>query len=74
MSTTPSIRAELAAAIRSLSAQYHSLPENRRPDVTWAAPDDALEEALAADDRGAALAAIAEWKAHHLRQIEAVAP
>ena len=64
--TENSIRTELAAALRSVAAAYRQIPLDQRPDVSWAATDDVLEEALTAGDRKAALEAIDDWKKHWL--------
>lgn len=62
--TENSIRTELAAAFRAVAARYRSIPEAKRPDVSWAATDDVLEDVLGAGDREQSLAAIREWKTH----------
>jgi hypothetical protein len=68
--TSPSIRAELAQAIRQVNAGFNALPEDRRPAVRWTRIDDQLEAAIAGDDRDLALAEIARWRDHHLAMIE----
>jgi hypothetical protein len=73
MGTENSIRTELAAALRSVAAAYKAIPEDQRPDVSWAATDDVLEAALTAGNRQQALAAIADWKSHWLGLFSAVA-
>jgi hypothetical protein len=66
-----SIRCELAAALRAVAAAYRQLPANQRPDVSWAATDEILEEALTAGSRKKALSAISEWRTHWLALFEA---
>lgn len=70
--TPNSIRTELAAALRAVAAAYRQLPADKRPDVSWAATDDVLEEALTAGDREKAPEAIAEWKSHWMGLFAAV--
>jgi hypothetical protein len=67
-----SVRTELAAALRSVAAAYRQLPDDKRPDVSWAATDDILDEALTAGDRETALRAINDWKAHWMGLFSAV--
>lgn len=67
-----SIRTELAAALRAVAAAYRCIPADQRPDVSWAATDEVLEEALTAGSREKALDAIAEWKNHWLGLFSAV--
>jgi hypothetical protein len=71
--TAPSLRAELARAIRRVNAAYNKLPESERPDVTWGEIDDRLEAAVAGDDRDLALAEIAHWRDRHLAMFEGAA-
>jgi hypothetical protein len=67
---TNSIRTELATALRQVAAAYRCLPVDKRPDVSWAATDDILDQALTAGNREKALAAISEWKNHWLSLFE----
>jgi DNA-binding GntR family transcriptional regulator len=62
--TAPTVRAELAAAVRRLNVAFHKLPKEARPNITWRDIDDTLE-ALASGDRERALAAIDDWERHH---------
>ena len=70
--TTNSIRTELATALRQVAAAYRCIPEEQRPDVSWAATDDVLEDALTAGSREESLVAIAEWKSHWMGLFSAV--
>lgn len=71
MTIEPSIRAELAAALRTVNAAYSRLPEDRRPDVSGRDDlDQAVDEACLSGDRHRALTAIAEWKRHWLGECE----
>jgi hypothetical protein len=62
----PSIRAELAAAVRAVNAAYYRLPEDRRPSIAYDHLDQELEIACTGGDRDRALAAIDRWKRHWL--------
>jgi hypothetical protein len=65
--TAPTIRAELATAIKFLNREYAKLPESARSDIPrWGNWDDVLETALAADDHEAAVAAIHTWRDQHV--------
>jgi hypothetical protein len=67
----PTIRAELAAAIRAVNAAYGRIPAEHRPNVRWGLPDDLLEEALAGN-RSDALAAIEAWRDHWLALFDSI--
>jgi hypothetical protein len=71
--TPPTIRAEMATALRAVNARYNALPEELRPEVRWEAMDDVLDEALRQPDRAKASAAITEWKNHWLAILSEVA-
>ena len=66
----PSLRSELAAAVRHVNAELARLPESRRPDL---APVIGLEgevrAADEADDRERGLAAIRAWRGYALATI-----
>lgn len=66
MQTT--IRAELAAAIQKLNAEYHRLSPQGQATVEIVA-DDALDRVLLANDRDQGLTAIADWRDQQLAAI-----
>jgi hypothetical protein len=69
--TAPTIRAELAAAIRAVNSRFNTLPKSAQDSIEIERPDlDAeLDRALLADDRVRALNAIESWRDHHLALI-----
>jgi hypothetical protein len=71
--TPPSVRAELAAAIRAVNARYNALPESRRPDIHWEGVDAEVDAAILSGDRERAMRAIEAWKRHHLALCEEAA-
>lgn len=64
--TPPTIRAEMAAAIRRLNVRYRELPPDAqdRAAAAWEGVDADLEAALDGD-RAAALAAVELWEERH---------
>jgi hypothetical protein len=70
---TPTIRAELAAAVRAVNARFNALPEFRRPDIHWDGVDAEVDAAILSGDRERAIRAIEAWKHHHLALIEEAA-
>ncbi len=72
---TPTIRAELAAAIRRVNAEFARLPVEVQDQIDLAQGDlDAeLDRALLSDDRIRALGAIESWRDHHLAMIRRAA-
>lgn len=71
----PTIRAEAAAAIRAVNAEFNRLPRDVQDalDISYNDLDAELDRALLSDDRRRALAAIEAWKAHHLALIRGAA-
>ena len=71
----PSIRAELAAAVRAVNAAFARLPRETQEQIEIATDDldRELDRALLADDRRRAMAAINAWRDHHLAQIRRAA-
>lgn len=73
--SAPTIRTELATAIRIVNARFAELPAHSRDalDLSCDDLDRELDRALLADDRARALAAINSWREHHLALIRRVA-
>lgn len=67
----PTIRAELAAAIRAVNAEFNRLPKAAQDsvDLCYNDLDAELDRALLGDDRSRALGAIGVWRDHHLALI-----
>jgi hypothetical protein len=70
--SAPTIRAELAAAVRAVNAAFHRLPQESQAslDLSYNDLDLELDRALVTDDRPRALGAIKTWRDHHLALIE----
>lgn len=70
--TPPTIRAELAAAVRAVNAAYFRLPAEAQDKIDPRAdPVEAeVNAAILADDRARAMAAIRAWRGYWLDRIE----
>lgn len=70
--TPPTIRAELAAAIRRVNAAFNRLSDEaqRQIDPTVDACEAEVDAAILAGDRERALAAIRAWRGNWLDRIE----
>jgi hypothetical protein len=68
--TAPTIRTELAAAVRAVNAAYSRLPEPARKqiEIHFDGLDREVDAAILADDRERALRAIAAWRQHWLHE------
>jgi hypothetical protein len=66
--SAPSVRAELAATIRKVGAEFNRLPEKAQDAVAvqWGQIDDLLNGELLTGDRDRAFAAIETWRNAHL--------
>lgn len=73
--TFPSIRSELAAAIRAVNAGYNRLPGDAQDTISIAydALEAEVEAAAANEDRERALAAIRAWRGHWLDRFKRAA-
>lgn len=73
--SSPSLRTELAAAIRAVNAAFNRLPGDAQDNVDLGhnTLDAELDRALAAEDRARALDAIESWRDHHLALIRRAA-
>lgn len=73
--TAPSIRTELAAAVRAVNAAYNGLPVSARKqiEIAYDGLDREVDAAILADDRDRADAAIRAWKQHWLGVFEEAA-
>jgi hypothetical protein len=72
--TPPSVRTELAAAVRAVNAAYYRLPVEDRPDPAAFDPLEAeVDAACLGGDRDRAFAAIRAWRQHWLAQFAVVA-
>jgi hypothetical protein len=73
--TAPSIRAELAAAVRAVNAAFHRLPADVQDhlDVRTDPVEAEVDKAILAGDRECALAAIRAWREHWLAEFEEAA-
>jgi hypothetical protein len=73
--TAPTIRAELAAAIRAVNAEFNRLPTDAQDgvDLSYGDLDAELDRALLADDEIRARGAIDSWRDHHLALIRRAA-
>jgi len=71
----PTIRAELAAAVRAVNVAFYRLPESARTqiDPRIDPAEDEVNAAILADDRERAMAAIRAWRGYWLDRIEQVA-
>jgi hypothetical protein len=70
--TPTTIRAELAAAVRKVNAEFHRLPAEAqdRLDVRTDPVEAEVNAAMLAGDRDRAMAAIRCWREHWLDRIE----
>lgn len=70
--TLPGIRAQLAAAVRRVNAEFNRLPTSvqNRIEISWHGVDAEVDAAILAGDRPRAEAAIAAWKRHWLATFE----
>lgn len=66
--TAPSVRAELAAAVRAVNAAYARLPRpaQDRIDIYTDGIEGEIDAAILAEDRDRALAAIRAWQGYWL--------
>jgi hypothetical protein len=67
----------LAAAVRRINAAFYAIPEPYRPDLNsdrWRQLEDELDQARAAGDTDAALAAVNAWEAHAQRELRGITP
>lgn len=73
--TPPTIRAELAAAVRAVNVAFYRLPTEAqdRIDATTDPVEAEVDAAVLADDRPRAMRAIAAWKRHWLATFEEAA-
>ncbi len=71
----PTIRAELANAVRAVNVAFNCLPAEARDSLNIAIdPCEAeVDKAIVADDRDRALAAIRAWRGYWLDRIERAA-
>lgn len=69
--TPPSVRSELAAAVRKVNAEFARLPGDARSqiDPTVDACEAEVNAAILAGDRDRALRAVAAWRDHWLDRI-----
>jgi hypothetical protein len=69
--TPPTIRAELAAAVRAVNAAFNRLPVSARKQIDPRTDpvEDEIDAAMLADDRDRALAAIRAWRGYWLDRI-----
>lgn len=72
--TPPTIRAELAAAVRAVNAAFNRLPAEAQGqlDVTADPVEVEVDKAILTGDRDRALAAIRAWKGYWLDRIAQV--
>lgn len=70
--TAPTIRAELAAAYRAISAAYDRLPVDVQNsiEIGYDALEAEVDAATLAEDRERAMRAISAWKRHWLATFE----
>lgn len=70
--TAPSVRAELAAAVRKVNAEYSRLPRSAQDRIEVRADpvEAAVNSSILAGDRERALAAVAAWRSYWLRRFE----
>lgn len=70
--TAPTVRAELAAAVRRVNAAFNRLPKAKQASLNISVdPCEAeVNKAILAGDRERALAAIRAWRGHWLDRIE----
>lgn len=73
--TAPTIRAELANAVRAVNAAFSRLPETVQDflDVAFDPLEAEVDAALQADDRERALRAIGAWKRHWIATFDEAA-
>lgn len=69
--TVPTLRCELAAAVRAVNAAYFRLPAEAQDqlDVTVDPVECEVDAAVLADDRPRAMRAIDAWRRHWLAEI-----
>ncbi len=69
---TPSVREELAAAVRRVNAGYARLPAPTREsiEIAYGGLGAEVDAAIAAGDRERAEAAIRAWREHWLAEFE----
>jgi hypothetical protein len=73
--SAPSIRTELAVAVRAVNAAYYRLPVESRPDLAAFDPLEAeVDAACLSGDRDRALAAINAWRGYWLDQFASLSP
>lgn len=72
MSTPYSPRAELAAAVRAVNAEFARLDDSARPRVEIV-PDADVDAAILAGDRDRAFTAIGDWRRQQLAAIREAA-
>jgi len=70
--TQPSIRTELAAAVRAVNAAFNRLPREAQDalDVTVDGLEGEVDAAILSDDRDRAMRAIRAWRGHWLHRIK----
>lgn len=69
----PSIRTELAAAVRQVNARYDACGRPENVDTgggTWKQVEREVDVAIAAGDRSRAMKAINAWRDHALAEID----
>jgi len=73
--TAPTIRTELAAAVRAVNAAYNRLSENARTQIDPRTDPVEIEvdAAVLAGDRDRAMDAIRAWRGYWIDRIERVA-
>lgn len=69
---TPSVREELAVAVRRVNAEYARLPAPTQEsiEIAYDGLEAEVDAAVAAGDRERAEAAIRAWKQHWLAEFE----
>lgn len=75
MTTTPTIRAELAAAIRTVNAAYNRLSTSAQDaiEIRYDGLEAEIDRAIHADDRPRAERAIRAWRGHWVSEFERAA-
>ena len=73
--SAPTIRAELATAIRAVNAAFDHLPKSAQDaiEIGFDGLEAEVDAAIVADDRPRALRAITAWRRHWLATFEEVA-
>lgn len=73
--TAPSIRAEMANAVRKVNAEFGRLPKSVQDtlEIRVDGLDREVDAALLADDRDRAMRAIRAWRGHWLAEFERAA-